>query len=104
PVATPIRICMHRSQTGSVFRHWPLMPGIIAALTLALAACDSEQAGGGHAPPSPEISVARVISRPVQQWNEYTGRVSAIDTVELRARVSGYVQRVAYKEDHKEGQ
>jgi membrane fusion protein, multidrug efflux system len=95
---------MRRSQTGSVFRHWTLMPGIITALTLALAACDSEQAGGGHAPPSPEVSVARVISRPVQQWNEYTGRVSAIDTVELRARVSGYVQRVAYKEDHKEGQ
>ena len=71
---------------------------------LALVGCNNEQAGGGPAPPSPEVSVARVLSRPVQQWNEYTGRVSAIDTVELRARVSGYVQRVAYKEDHKEGQ
>ncbi|KIO48253.1 acriflavin resistance protein AcrA [Nitrosospira sp. NpAV] len=74
------------------------MPGVIVALMLVLAACDSEQAGGGQAPPPPEISVARVLSRPVQQWNEYTGRVSAIDTIELRARVSGYVQRVAYKE------
>jgi membrane fusion protein, multidrug efflux system len=74
------------------------MPNAIAALTLALAACDSEQAGGGQAPLPPEVSVAQVLSKPVQQWNEYTGRVSAIDTVELRARVSGYVQRVAYKE------
>ena len=95
---------MRHSQTGRVFHIWPLMPGIIAALMLALAGCNNEQAGGGPAPPSPEVSVARVLSRPVQQWNEYTGRVSAIDTVELRARVSGYVQRVAYKEDHKEGQ
>lgn len=99
-----MRICIRRFSASSVFHIWPLMPSIIAALTLTLAACDSEHAGGGQTPPSPEISVARVISRPVQQWNEYTGRVSAIDTVELRARVSGYVQRVAYKEDHKEGQ
>ena len=34
----------------------------------------------------------------MQQWDEYTGRISAIDTVELRPRASGYVQRVAYKE------
>ncbi|MDN5836337.1 MAG: efflux RND transporter periplasmic adaptor subunit [Nitrosospira sp.] len=80
------------------------MSGVIIASMLVLAGCDSGQAGGEQAPPSPEVSVARVLSRPVQQWNEYTGRVSAIDTVELRARVSGYVQRVAYKEDHKEGQ
>ncbi|WP_232298008.1 efflux RND transporter periplasmic adaptor subunit [Nitrosospira sp. NpAV] len=89
---------MPHSQMGRVFRIRTIMPGVIVALMLVLAACDSEQAGGGQAPPPPEISVARVLSRPVQQWNEYTGRVSAIDTIELRARVSGYVQRVAYKE------
>ena len=42
----------------------------------------------------------------MQQWDEYTGRISAIDTVELRPRASGYVQRVAYKEgqDVKQGE
>lgn len=46
-----------------------------------------------------------MISKPVQQWDEYTGRISAIDTVELRPRASGYVQKVAYKEgqDVKQG-
>jgi multidrug efflux pump subunit AcrA (membrane-fusion protein) len=39
-----------------------------------------------------------VLSKSVQQWDEYTGRITAIDTVELRPRASGYVQRVAYKE------
>ena len=85
-------------QPGIVFLSWPLMPGVIVALMLMMAGCDSERAGGGQAPPSPEVSVARVLSRPVQQWDEYTGRISAIDTIELRPRVSGYVQRFAYKE------
>jgi multidrug efflux system membrane fusion protein len=80
-----------------VFPVWLLKPGVILALTLGLAGCGSEQAGS-EAPPLPEVSVAQVLSKPVQQWDEYTGRVSAIHTIELRARVSGYVQRVAYKE------
>lgn len=96
---------MRHSQIGRVYRTRSIMPGVIIAMTLLLAGCDSGQAGGEQAPPSPEVSIAQVLSKPVQQWDEYNGRVSAIDTVELRARVSGYVQRVAYKEgqDVKQG-
>lgn len=96
---------MRHSQTGRVFRTWRLMPGVIVALTLVLASCRSEQAGSEQAAPLPEVSVAQVLSKPVQQWDEYTGRVRSINTVELRARVSGYVERVAYKEgqDVKQG-
>ncbi|HND01731.1 MAG TPA: efflux RND transporter periplasmic adaptor subunit, partial [Nitrospira sp.] len=75
-------------------------------MLLTAAGCNNEQASsGGQAPPPPEVGVAQVISKPVQQWDEYTGRISAIDTVELRPRASGYVQRVAYKEgqDVKQG-
>ena len=36
----------------------------------------------------PEVSVATVVSKPVYQWDEFTGRIAAIDTVELRPRVS----------------
>lgn len=93
------------SQVGKVFLTWPLMSGVIIASILGLAGCDKGQAEGEQAPPSPEVSIARVLSRPVQQWDEYTGRVRAIHTIELRARVSGYVQRVVYKEgqDVKQG-
>ncbi|MGB4997243.1 MAG: efflux RND transporter periplasmic adaptor subunit, partial [Nitrospira sp.] len=71
----------------------------LLALLLTAAGCNNEQASsGGQAPPPPEVGVAQVISKSVQQWDEYTGRISAIDTVELRPRASGYVQRVAYKE------
>ncbi len=89
---------MHHSQIGRAYRTRSIMPGVIVVLTLVLSGCGSEQAGDEQAPPSPEVSVAQVLSKSIQQWDEYTGRVSAIDTIELRARVSGYVQYFAYQE------
>lgn len=65
---------------------------------LAIAGCSSEAAPNAGMPPPPEVSVATVLSRPVHQWDEFTGRVAAVESVELRPRVSGYVQRVAYRE------
>jgi membrane fusion protein, multidrug efflux system len=55
-------------------------------------------ADAANMPPPPEVSVAQVVSRDVRQWDEFTGRVTAVETVELRPRVSGYVERVAYEE------
>lgn len=69
--------------------------GILAAAVLA--ACSS-QAAPSAAPQAPQVSVASVLSEPVQRWDEFTGRVSAVDSVQLRPRVSGYVQRVAFAE------
>lgn len=66
-------------------------------LAVVLAACSSE-ASQNAVPPPPEVSVAQVLSRPVSQWDEFTGRIGAVETVELRPRVSGYVERVAYEE------
>ena len=78
-------------------------PWLLALLTVA--GCNSEQASSSGQAPPPEVGVAQVLSKSVQQWDEYTGHISAIDTVELRPRASGYVQRVAYKEgqDVKQG-
>ena len=58
----------------------------------------SDAASNEGAPPAPQVSVAQVVSRDVRQWDEFTGRVTAVETVELRPRVSGYVERVAYEE------
>lgn len=72
----------------------PLL-GLLAAAILA--ACSS-QAGDEIAAPPPQVSVAPVLERAVVPWDEYTGRVVAAETVEMRARVSGYIDRVAFKE------
>ncbi|HCK80719.1 MAG TPA: efflux transporter periplasmic adaptor subunit [Candidatus Competibacteraceae bacterium] len=77
----------------------PIAPfALSAALAIALAACTGQAAPEGAAPPPPEVSVATVFTKSVRQWDDATGRIAALETVELRPRVSGYVQRVAYRE------
>lgn len=71
----------------------------LAITTLLVAAgCSSQAEPAAAMPPPPEVSVAQVLSKPVGQWDDFTGRVAAVDTVELRPRVSGYIERVAFAE------
>ena len=51
-----------------------------------------------QAPPPPEVMVARVLHQKITDWDEYTGRFQAIDTVEVRPRVSGYIDRIQFRE------
>ena len=48
-----------------------------------------------HAAP-PQVQVAEVIHRPLREWEEFSGRLQAVNTVDVRPRVSGYVDRVAF--------
>ena len=67
-------------------------------MTVIATACSSQAEPGAGMPPAPEVSVAQVLNKDVSRWDEFTGRVTAIETVDLRPRVSGYVQQVAYQE------
>nr|MDQ2703025.1 efflux RND transporter periplasmic adaptor subunit [Pseudomonadota bacterium] len=68
------------------------------AIAVAAAGCSSQASSPPAMPPAPEVSVATVVSRQIHQWDEFNGRIAAVESVELRPRVSGYVQRVAYDE------
>ncbi len=68
----------------------------IGCATLFLAACS--KSGGPQAPPAPQVSVAQVIEKRVKDWDEFTGRLQAVETVEIRPRVSGYIDKVAFTE------
>ena len=48
--------------------------------------------------PLPEVTVAPVIHRPLREWQEFSGRLQAVNSVEVRPRVSGYVDRVAFRD------
>src|SRR5436305_2650045 len=48
------------------------------------------------APPPPDVSVSQPIEEPVQEMLEFTGRVSAVESVEVRARVTGYITKVDF--------
>lgn len=72
---------------------------VTSLLALAvLAGCGSEAATEAQMPPPPEVSAAPVLARDIRQWDEFTGRIEAVETVELRPRVSGYIERVDYVE------
>jgi multidrug efflux system membrane fusion protein len=64
---------------------------LIAGFAIALPA--SAQQGP---PQSPAVTVAQPVERKVQEWDEFTGRFEAVDTVEVRARVSGYLNEVHF--------
>lgn len=49
-------------------------------------------------PAPPEVDVAEVLVEPVTVWETFTGEVAAPETVKLRPRVSGYIDKVAFEE------
>src|ERR1700728_2417943 len=61
-----------------------------------LAGCG--KSAGPEAPPPPQVSVAQVLEKRVKDWDEFTGRLQAVETVEIRPRVSGYIDKVAFTE------
>ena len=67
-----------------------------AAMAAVLAAC-AKSGAQAEAPPA-EVSAAQVVVKSVHQWDEFTGRIAATDAVEVRTRISGYIERIAFKE------
>jgi RND family efflux transporter MFP subunit len=63
---------------------------------LAFGACEPSSASPPPSPPA--VTAAPAIAREVTEWNEFTGHLEAVNAVEIRPRVSGYVQRVAFTE------
>ena len=70
-----------------------------ALLLLLLAGCDSSQprAQAGP-PPAPQVTVAKAVKRLVADRDEYVGRFVAVDAIEMRARVSGYLDAVHFQD------
>jgi len=64
-------------------------------LALVLAAC-SEAPRQGGAPPPAAVTVAKPVKRAIVDQDEYVGRFVAVDAVEVRARVSGYLDTVHF--------
>jgi multidrug efflux system membrane fusion protein len=79
---------------GTLCRH--AMAGALALVVLSGCGNASKDAQGG--PPPPQVSVAQVLEKKVKDWDEFTGRLQAVETVEIRPRVSGYIDKVAFSE------
>ncbi len=67
-------------------------------LALLLAGCDEEAQSRVAAPRPPPVTVAQPVKRTVTDWDEFTGRFEAIEEVQVRARVGGFVNSVEFKD------
>jgi membrane fusion protein, multidrug efflux system len=71
----------------------------IAVMVMAtvITGCSNSGAEAPPAPP-PEVEAAHVVTKSVRQWDEFTGRIAATGAVDIRSRVSGYIDHIAFKE------
>ena len=71
---------------------------VSAALLVAVATsgCGDSQSQQAVAPPAPSVTVSRPVTKVVSDFDEYVGRFAAVDYVEVRARVSGYLDQIHF--------
>jgi RND family efflux transporter MFP subunit len=66
--------------------------GLAVGAALTLTGCGSNAAAqAAAAPPPPQVDVAQVVAKQVTEFDEFTGRFEAVERVEIRPRVSGYI-------------
>lgn len=77
---------------------------VLIASLLALASCGKKDDGQGAPPPGapggppPQVTVAHPLVKPIVDWDDYTGRFEAIDSVDVRPRVSGYLASLNFRD------
>ena len=76
---------------------------LVAAIALSAVGGGCDQGGTTQAQPQkgaalPGVTVSKPLQREIVEWDEYTGRFEAVETVEIRARVSGYLTELHFKD------
>lgn len=85
----------HRPRT---FTWGPALMGLLIMSSMTACKRETTGAGGPPAAATPEVTVAKPISRRLKDWDEFTGRLTARERVEIHSRVSGYITKVSFKE------
>jgi multidrug efflux system membrane fusion protein len=62
-----------------------------------LGSCDSKLVAAAD-PPLPTVTVSQPLMKKITEWDEYTGRFVAVNTVDVRARVSGFIDSIHFKD------
>ncbi len=95
---------MNDNSQPTLRRRWWAAAGVAAAITatagavLGLQPSHAEAPAQQAAPPAVPVSVAQVLQQDVTLWNEFSGRLEAVQRVDVRPRVAGAVQAVHFKE------
>ena len=70
----------------------------LVLLPLTLAGCGPSQPPQAAAAAAPPVTVAQPIKRTITDWDEFTGRFEAVEEVQVKARVGGFVTNVEFKD------
>jgi RND family efflux transporter MFP subunit len=81
------------ADTRSFYRLSPILIGLAGLL----AGCGDKQAPQAAAAPPP-VTVAQPVKRTVTDWDEFTGRFDAVESVQVRARVGGFITAVEFRD------
>src|SRR5712692_3420231 len=76
----------------------PRFAAVLLVLAPALTACGDGSKHAQAGPPPPEVTVAKPVQKAVVDQDEYVGRFVAVVSVEIRARVSGYLEQVHFRD------
>jgi RND family efflux transporter MFP subunit len=72
--------------------------GLLAVALATMIGCGNhDDAAAPKQGPLPNVKIAQPLSQEVIEWDEYTGRIEAVNSVDVRARVSGYLEKVNFK-------
>src|SRR2546423_15302625 len=69
--------------------------GLLAGSAGLLASCSKPSVA---APPPPKVKVVQPLAREITEWDEFTARLDAVDSVEVRPRVGGYLQSINFQD------
>lgn len=75
-----------------------VLPAITLVLAITLASCGQNSPRAAASTPPPAVTVAQPVERTVTDWEEFTGRFDAVEEVDVRARVGGYVTNVEFRD------
>jgi RND family efflux transporter MFP subunit len=68
---------------------------VLIFAVIALSSC--HQDAPPPAPPPPPVTIAKPIKKEIVEWDNYTGRTDAVETVDIRPRVSGYIDNITFR-------
>lgn len=73
---------------------------LLTVLSVLIAACGepADESAAGQQRPPPPVEIAQPLFKTIVEWDEFTGRFEAVDRVELRARVSGYLEEIHFRD------
>lgn len=83
---------------STAFTHLTIF--LFASLMLQVG-CSKNENPNATAPPKPNVVSSQPLQEDIVEWDEYTGRLQAVESVEIRSRVSGYLKQIGFKDGGK---